>query len=150
MRLLSIGVFVISVLMLALAGMARPSHVDLQRQVADTERAFAATLHARDLPAFGGFIADEAIFFAGAQSVRGQAAIVEAWRACFEGERAPFSWTPDEVEVVDSGTLANTGGPVRDTDGRTVGRYSATWRLDAPGRWKIVFERGAPACRGRS
>ena len=146
MRLLSIGVLVISVLMLALAGMARPSHVDLQRQVADTERAFAATMPARDLSGFGGFVAQEAIFFAGARPVRGRDAIVELWRACYAGARAPFFWAPDEVEVVDSGTLANIGGTVRDIDGTPIGRFDAVWRLEAPGRWQIVFERGAPPC----
>ena len=150
MRWLSIGVLVISVLMLALAGMARSSHVDLQRQVADTERAFAATLAARDWTAFSGFVADEAVFFAGERAVRGHAAIVEVWRTCFEGERAPLSWAPDSVEVVESGTLATTGGVLRDAAGKPIGRYDAVWRLAAPGRWQIVFERGQPPCRTRA
>lgn len=150
MRWLSIGVLVISVLMLALAGMARSSHVDLQRQVADEDRAFAATLASRDWTAFSGFVADEAVFFAGDRAVRGHGAIVEVWRPCFDGARAPFSWAPDSVEVVDSGTLATTGGQLRDAGGKPIGRYDAVWRLEAPGRWQIVFERGQPPCPGRT
>lgn len=149
MRLLSIAVLVISVLLLALAGMARSSHVDLQRQVAAADRALAAAMAARDVAAFGALVADEAVFFAGERPVRGRHAIVETWHPCFEGTQAPFSWAPDQVEVVESGTLATTAGPVRGAAGQALGRYEAVWRLAAPGQWQIVFERGRPACRGR-
>lgn len=142
MRLLSIGVMCISMLMLAVASAARPSNEELQRQVAATERAFAATMKARDLAAFASFVADEAIFFSGRTPLRGRDAIVGAWRAYYDGEQAPFSWEPDQVEVVESGTLAYSGGPVYDPVGRKIGRFNSIWRLEAPGRWKIVFDRG--------
>ena len=147
MRLLSIGVMCISMLMLAVASTARPSNEALKRQVAATERAFAATMKARDLAAFASFVADEAIFFSGQTPLRGRDAIVAAWRPYYEGERAPFSWEPEQVEVVQSGTLAYSGGPVHDAAGKVVGRFNSIWRLEAPGRWKIVFDRGdAPPC----
>ena len=147
MRLLSIGVMCISMLMLAVASAARPSNEELKRQVAATERAFAATMKARDLAAFTSFLADEAIFFSGQTPLRGRDAIVGAWRAYYEGERAPFSWEPEQIEVVESGTLAYSGGPVYDAAGKTIGRFNSIWRLEAPGRWKIVFDRGeAPPC----
>ena len=148
MRLLSIGVMCISMAMLALASGSRLSNADLQKQVADTERAFAATMRARDHAAFTGFLAEEAVFISGAATLRGRDAIAEAWRPYYTGERAPFAWEPDQVVVVDSGTLAYSGGPVRDPAGRVVGRFNSIWRLEAPGRWKIVFDRGeAPPCR---
>ncbi len=148
MRLLSIGVMCISMLMLAMAGAARPSHDELKKQVADTERAFAATMKARDHAAFISFLADEAIFFSGATALRGRDAVADAWRKYYQGERAPFSWEPEQVEVVESGTLAYSGGPVYDAGGKMVGRFNSIWRLEAPGRWKIVFDRGeAPPCR---
>jgi ketosteroid isomerase-like protein len=147
MRLLSIGVMVMSMLMLALAGTARPSNADLKKQVADTERAFAATMQARDFAAFTRFVADEAVFFSGPTPLRGRAAIAEAWRKYYQGPQAPFSWEPEQIEVVDSGTLAYSGGPVRDASGKLIGRFNSIWRLEAPGRWKIVFDRGeAPPC----
>ena len=147
MRLLSIGVMCISMLMLAVASAARPSNEELKRQVTATERAFAATMKARDLTAFASFLADEAIFFSGQTPLRGRDAIVAAWRTYYEGERAPFSWEPEQVEVVQSGTLAYSGGPVYDAAGKVVGRFNSIWRLEAPGRWKIVFDRGeAPPC----
>jgi ketosteroid isomerase-like protein len=147
MRLLSIGVMFISVAMLAMASMARLPNADLKQQVIETERAFAATMRARDHAAFTGFLAEDAIFFSGPAVLRGRSAVADGWRAYFVGERAPFSWTPEQVEVVASGTLAYSGGPVYDAAGKLVGRFNSVWRLEAPGRWKIVFDRGeAPPC----
>jgi ketosteroid isomerase-like protein len=147
-RLLSIGVMVMSMLMLAVASAARDSNADLKKQVEATERAFAATMKARDIAAFSRFVADEAVFFSGSTPLRGRAAIVDAWRPYYEGDKAPFSWEPEQVEVVDSGTLAYSGGPVHDPSGKVVGRFNSIWRLEAPGQWKIVFDRGeAPPCK---
>ena len=148
MRLLSIGVMCISVAMLALASGSRLSSADLEKQVADTERAFAATMRARDHAAFAGFLADEAVFMSNGATLRGRDAVARAWRPYFTGDAPPFSWEPEQVVVVDSGTLAYSGGPVRDPAGQVVGRYNSIWRLEAPGRWKIVFDRGEPPpCR---
>ena len=72
MRLLSIGVMCISVAMLALASGSRLSSADLEKQVADTERAFAATMRARDHAAFAGFLADEAVFMSARATLRGR------------------------------------------------------------------------------
>jgi len=144
MRLLSIVVMCISMLMLAVASAARPSNEELTRQVAAAERAFAATMRARDLASFTSFVAEEAIFFSGQAPLRGRDAIVAAWRPYFEGERAPFSWAPEQIEVVQSGTLAYSGGPIHDPAGKVIGRFNSIWRLEAPGRWKIVFDRGDP------
>ncbi|TQK11257.1 ketosteroid isomerase-like protein [Herbaspirillum sp. SJZ107] len=146
MRLLSIGVLCLSMLMLALANVARPTNADLKRQVINAERAFAATMKARDHAAFRGFLAEEAIFFDGTTPLRGRDAIARAWRAYYDGPQAPFSWEPEQVEVVDSGTLAYSGGPVFDAGGKRVGRFNSIWRLEAPGRWKIVFDRGDTPC----
>ena len=149
MRLLLIVVLCISMLMLMLmvASAARPSNAELKKQVADTERAFAATMKARDHAAFARFLADEAVFFSGPGSVlRGREAVANGWRKFYDGPQAPFSWEPEEVEVVDSGTLAYSGGPVYDASGRRIGRYNSIWRLEAPGRWRIIFDRGEQPC----
>jgi len=146
MRLLSIGVLCISILMLAVASAARTSNTELKRQVFEAERAFAATMKARDHAAFTGFLADEAIFFSGSTALRGRDAVAQAWRAYYAGPQAPFSWAPDEVEVVASGTLAYSGGPVYDAAGKRIGHFNSIWRLEAPGRWKIVFDRGDTPC----
>ena len=54
----------------------------------------------------------------GRSVLRGRPAVVEGWKAFFEGPKAPFSWQPDRVEVVHSGTLAFSTGPVFDPEGK--------------------------------
>ncbi len=125
---------------------AAPANAELKKQVADTERAFAATMKARDHAAFSSFLSDEAVFFMGTGPLHGKEAIAKAWKRFYDKPEAPFSWEPDEVEVLASGTLAYSGGPVYDPSGKLISRFSSIWRLEAPGKWRIVFDRGAPVC----
>ena len=114
----------------------------LEQQVADTERAFAKTMADRDHAAFTRFLADETIFFSGPTPLRGKAAVAGYWKRFYDKPAAPFSWKPDRVEVLDSGTLALSTGPVHDPAGRCIGRFNSVWRHEAPGVWKIVFDKG--------
>jgi ketosteroid isomerase-like protein len=124
------------------------SSADLREQVAATERAFAKTMADRDHAAFTSFLSEEAVFLPGVGVLRGKAKVAAAWRPLYEKPGAPFSWEPDTVEVLSSGTLALTSGPVRDPAGRLVGRFSSIWRLEAPGTWRIVFDHGCDVCEG--
>ena len=132
--------------MAALGAGAAPTNAELKQQVTDTERAFAATMKARDHAAFSAFLSDEAVFFMGAGPLHGKQAVAEAWKRFYEKPAAPFSWEPDEVEVLASGTLAISGGPVYDPGGKLISRFSSVWRQEAPGKWRIVFDRGSPVC----
>ncbi len=114
----------------------------LTQQVTDTERAFAKTMTERDLAAFASFVADEAVFFDGATVLRGKAAVVAAWKPLFAAPAAPFSWTPEQVEVLPSGTLALSSGPVFAPSGKKVASFTSIWRLEAPGVWRIIFDKG--------
>lgn len=116
---------------------------ELAEVVRAREVAFARTMADRDLDAFLGFISPEAIFFDGEEPLRGRDAVAAAWAAFFEGPAAPFSWAPDGVQVLDSGTLALSSGPVRDASGAEVGRFNTVWRLDADGRWRVIFDKGS-------
>lgn len=138
---------VLAALLLA-ACAARPAAApaELRQQVAETERAFARTMAQRDHAAFSAFLADEAVFFARDHALRGKAAVAQAWQRYFEGPVAPFSWDPAQVEVLDSGTLALSSGPVLDPQGRPIGAFTSIWRLEAPGRWRIVFDKGCDVC----
>ena len=107
------------------------------------ERAFAKTMADRDFEAFLSFVSPEAVFFGGNGALRGKDAIGAAWQRFFEGPEAPFAWEPDVVEVLDSGGLALTSGPVRLPSGEDGGRFNSIWRLDADGVWRIVFDRGS-------
>ncbi len=97
----------------------------------------------RDFDAFLAFISPEAVFFDGNEPIRGRDAIATAWAPYFEGPQAPFSWHPDVVEVLESGTLALSSGPVRRATGEEVGRFNSIWRKDADGRWRVVFDKGS-------
>lgn len=134
-------------LLLAAPWLAADTLSDLQAEVTRTERAFARTMADRDHGAFTGFLADEAIFFDGSEPLRGKTAVAAAWAPFFEGPDPPFSWEPDQVEVLDSGTLALSTGPVYDPAGNVTARFQSIWRREASGRWRIVFDRGSPVCR---
>jgi ketosteroid isomerase-like protein len=119
---------------------------DLQKQVADTERAFARTMSDRDFAAFTRFLSAETIFFNGSKALRGKEAVADAWKRFFDKPEAPFSWRPEQVEVLDSGTLASSSGPVYDPSGRQIATFSSIWRLEAPGVWRIIFDKGNDVC----
>jgi len=128
---------------------AARSQADLhsaQQQVLTTERAFAKTMADRDHAAFAKFLANEAIFFGSSQVLRGKQQVADAWARFYEGAEAPFSWEPDTVEVLDSGTLALTSGPVRDPQGTVIARFNSIWRQESPGTWRVVFDKGSDVC----
>ena len=118
----------------------------LARTVAERERAFAKTMADRDHAAFGTFVSEEAVFMSGAQPLRGRAAVSAAWQRFYTAREAPFSWEPDTVEVLDSGTLALSTGPVHDARGKAIARFTSIWRLESPGVWRVVFDRGSEIC----
>jgi ketosteroid isomerase-like protein len=132
-------------LVCALAPLARGEE-HLAAKVRAREAAFAKTMADRDLAAFSTFVAKDAVFL-GKTALRGRPAVVEGWKAYFEGATAPFSWQPERVEVVDSGTLAVSSGPVLDPRGQRVGTFNSTWRLDEDGEWRVVLDVGCPPCR---
>lgn len=113
-------------------------------QVHATERAFAKTMADRDFAAFQGFLADETVFFSGPEPLHGAQRVAAYWQRFYEGPQAPFSWEPDQVEVLASGTLALSAGPVYDPQGQLISRFASIWRQESPGVWRIVFDRGEP------
>lgn len=124
---------------------AAQTNAELAAEVRAAEESFAAAMANRDLEAFRSFLADEAVFSTG-EVLRGPEAIVEAWGPYFEGPSAPFSWGPDEVVVLESGTLALSSGPVLDRDGNRVGTFNSVWRREGDGRWRVIFDKGCPPC----
>jgi ketosteroid isomerase-like protein len=115
----------------------------LREQVAATERSFARSMAQRDHAAFTAHLSEQAVFY-GPRFARGRAEVAAAWKPFFEGSQAPFSWEPDRVDVLADGTLAHSSGPVRDPSGKLVARFNSVWRQEAPGVWRIVFDKGSP------
>jgi ketosteroid isomerase-like protein len=124
----------------------KPDLAQLRQQVADTERAFARTMADRDHSAFTSFLSDEAVFLSGTTSLRGKKQIADLWKRHYKEPGAPFSWEPQHVVVLDSGTLALSTGPVREPSGKLIGTFTSIWRLDASGNWRIIFDKGNEIC----
>jgi ketosteroid isomerase-like protein len=120
--------------------------VDPTAQVRAAEIAFAKSMADRNPAAFAALIADEAVFFGGKGVNRGKAAVIADWKRFFDGAAAPFSWAPAEVEVLPSGNLGYTSGPVYDPKGNRIGTFNSVWQRQPDGTWKIVFDKGCPPC----
>lgn len=139
-RVLGVSGFLVFLL---LAGCATPRSA--QQEVWQTEEAFAQTMARRDAKAFARYLSDEAVFMDSSETLRGKSKVLDGWASCFRGAQAPFSWAPDRVEVLESGTLALSTGLVRNPQGSVVGRFNSIWRREGSGLWRIVFDYGSPA-----
>ncbi len=115
-----------------------------QAEVFAAERAFAQSMADRDFSAFGRHVAPDTLFFGSSKVHRGREAVLAAWKPLFDGPAAPFSWQPDQVEVLQSGQLALSTGPVRDPQGQVIARFNSIWMRMPDGRWLVVFDKGSP------
>ena len=137
---------VIAIAMTTLSATAE-TNAELRDQVWKAETAFAKTMADRDHAKFASFLADEATFFGSKGVMRGKAEVAEGWKRFFEGPAAPFAWGPEKVEVLASGTLAMSSGPVTDPEtGKRGGTFISVWRREMDGTWKIVLDNGCPQC----
>lgn len=138
-------VIAVVALLAASATVRAETNEELREQVRATEAAFARSMADRDHAAFVSFLAEEAIFV-GRTAQRGKEAVAAAWKRFYEGPDAPFAWAPERVEVLDSGTLALSSGPVLDPSGQRVGTFNSVWRREKDGKWRIVLDNGCPPC----
>lgn len=125
-----------------------PSQAALQaaaEQVRATELAFAKSMADRDFPGFVAHLSSEAVFFDEKSVKHGAAEVAAAWKPLFSAGTVPFAWAPDRIEVLSSGTLALSTGPVT-VGGKEVARFNSIWRLEAPNTWRIVFDKGENIC----
>ncbi len=114
----------------------------LKREVFAAESSFAASMTERNFDAFGSHLSPEAIFFGDTTVMRGKQAVLKTWRRFFDKPDPPFSWKPEVIEVLPSGKLALSSGPVFDPKGEQVGTFSSIWRRESDGSWKIIFDKG--------
>lgn len=136
----------ISLVLLLAAGLCAQPDASPTEQVRRAEIAFAKTMADRNHAAFTSFLAEEAIFVSRNRVLRGAKEVAAGWKRFYEGPQAPFSWEPDQVQVLDSGALALSSGPVRDPSGKRVGTFNSIWRREPGGKWKIVIDHGCPPC----
>jgi ketosteroid isomerase-like protein len=124
--------------------LAQSQTSSFQREVFAAESSFAASMANRDLGAFAAFVSPEAIFFGDTTVMRGKRSVIEGWGRFFTTPQAPFSWKPGVIEVLPSGRLAFSSGPVFDPSGKRVGSFSSIWRREPDGKWQIIFDKGCP------
>ena len=127
-------------------GHAQTSASRLAEEVRAAETAFARSMAHRDPAAFAAMVADEAVFFGTQGVLRGKPAVLAGWKRFFDGAVAPFSWAPGDVEVLASGTLGFSSGPVYDPKGQRIGTFNSVWQRQRDGSWKVVFDKGCPPC----
>jgi ketosteroid isomerase-like protein len=135
----------IVLLLAATAANAAESLAQLTEQVRATEIAFAKTLADRDVKTFTRMIAPDVVWLADT-TLRGPAQVLTRWQQYFDAATPPFSWTPEIVEVQEGGKLALSSGPVLAPDGKRIATYTSIWRREPGGEWRIIFDRGSPAC----
>lgn len=118
------------------------------------EQAFAASAESRDMPAFGSFLADNAVFAGGSQVLTGKEAIVRGWSPFFAQEGPRISWSPDLAVVLDDGSLGVTRGPYLvdypDPDGGALhseGTFFSVWRRQGD-EWEVVLDTGVQCVPG--
>lgn len=139
-------VFGLSLFLTACSSMPLATSEALKDQVFKTEIAFAKTMENRDLTSFSRYISKEAVFFSSNKVTRGQDAVVMAWANLFKEKTAPFSWSPNHVEVLDSGKLALSTGPVMNPKGEVIATFTSIWRREDSGEWLIIFDKGNDVC----
>lgn len=137
---------ILTILLPAISMAQAASIEDIEEEVANVERAFAQTMADRDFQAFSAFIDDQAVFWSGSSPLRGKAAVLAVWKPYFEGPDAPFSWKPETVMALATGDLARSTGPVSGPDGSVGAYFTSTWRKNADGDWKVIFDKGQRYC----
>ena len=139
------GLLVVAAAVLAVGAAGAQGSLETRRaEVFAAERAFARSMAERDFAAFGRYVAEDCVFF-GQTALRGREAVLAAWKPFFDGAQAPFSWEPDQVEVLASGDLALSTGLVKNPAGAVTARFNSIWQRQADGHWLVIFDKGGPA-----
>jgi ketosteroid isomerase-like protein len=136
-------IFVAAVLACATASAQSPLETR-RTEVFAAERAFARSMADRDFAAFGRYVAADCVFFSGTTALHGRDAVLAAWKPFFDGPAAPFSWEPDQVEVLASGELALSTGLVKSPEGAVSARFNSIWQRQPDGQWRVIFDKGGP------
>ena len=139
------GLLVVAAAVLAVGAAAAQGSLETRRaEVFAAERAFARSMAERDFAAFSRYVAEDCVFF-GQTALHGRDAVLAAWKPFFDGAQAPFSWEPDQVEVLASGELALSTGLVKNPEGAVTARFNSVWQRQGDGRWLVIFDKGGPA-----
>ena len=117
---------------------------DPVEDVRQAEIAFAKAFADRDKVRFFAMVAEDATFLSRMGTARGKKEVIARWTPLLDAPQAPFSWGPERVSVSADGKLGLSTGPVYSAKGVHTGDYISTWRREANGTWKIVFDSSGP------
>ena len=122
---------------------------DVVSDVRCHEIGFSRAVEQGDRARFESFIDADARFVGGSVR-RGVDEVSAAWSVFFIEGGPRIKWRPQFVEVLQDGQLALSRGPFRmssvDGEGNPVevwGTFNSTWRKQADGGWKVVFDAGS-------
>jgi ketosteroid isomerase-like protein len=126
---------------------------DVTDEVRCREIGFSKAVENRNIEAFRSFVDADARFISN-RPRRGVDEIAEGWSPFMVEDGPRIRWRPQYVEVLEDGTLALSRGLYEyvataedGTEIRTYGSFNSTWRLNADGVWRVVFDAGDPAPR---
>lgn len=142
---LAIGVAVM------ISGCAPPAASDTraadEQAIRKLDAEWSATAGKKDVDGAVAYYADDAILLPpNAPAAKDKAAIKNMWRGLLSAASA-ISWTPERVEVAQSGDLAYLTGSYAMTiagpDGKPLqdkGKMVEVWKKQADGKWKAVAD----------
>lgn len=135
------------ILLFALAGCRTTDNKDARNDILAAEKAFnqmAAEQGVKE--AFLAFAADSAVLNRGGNIIKGKAEI----RSYFDTQTirdVRLEWTPEFVDVAESGDLGYTYGPFNffgiSAEGDTIrsnGIFHTVWKKQEDGNWKYVYD----------
>lgn len=142
-----IPILFLSILIFTLAGCKTNNTQDARNQILAAEKAFnqmAADQGVKE--AFLEFAADSAVLNRGGRTIKGKSEI----QSYFDSQTIQdvrLEWTPEFVDVAESGDLGYTYGPFTffgiSAEGDTIqssGIFHTVWKKQDDGRWKYVYD----------
>jgi len=120
-----------------------------KQEIIDTERNFAALAAEEGIPAaFSAYAADDVVLMRNNQLIKGKEDLQKSFaNSPAKSPNITLTWTPDFVDVSNSGDLGYTYGKyvytVIDSMGgaqRDTGIFHTVWKRQADGNWRFVWD----------
>lgn len=121
---------------------------DLEQEILKTEADFATMVANEGIAqAFIYYAADDAVLMRDNKVILGKKAIANLYPSKEKDPKLSLTWTPDYVDVSESGDMAYTYGEYlytyTDEQGNTQrekGIFHTVWKKQSDGNWKYVWD----------
>jgi ketosteroid isomerase-like protein len=116
------------------------------RTLTETDRSWCQSVS--DLEGFISFLDDEVVwYFCNIPAMKGKDAVHSFCKKLVENKTFNFTWTPERIEVSNSGDMGYTYGTYKViTSGSStqqqeiIHNYATIWRKNNAGTWKVILE----------